>query len=67
VADLFDVLIQQFEIENIDGLNLIRIKESPLNHVYNRFLKRGVDLFGSLFIRLPLMAKFVVGKSSVSL
>ena len=49
VADLFDVLIQQFEIENIDGLNLIRIKESPLNHAYNRFLKRGVDLFGSLF------------------
>lgn len=49
VADLFDVLIQQFEIENMDGLNLIRIKESPLNHVYNRFLKRGMDLFGSLF------------------
>lgn len=49
VADLFDVLIQQFEIENMDGLNLIRIKESPLNHVYNRFLKRSMDLFGSLF------------------
>ena len=49
VADLFDILIQQFEIENIDGLNLIRIKESPLNHVYNRMLKRTVDFFGALF------------------
>ena len=59
VADLFDVLIQQFEIENIDGLNLIRIKESPLNHAYNRFLKRGVDFFGSLFgiiVLSPLLA-----------
>lgn len=47
VADLFDVLIQQFEIENVDGLNLIRIKESPLNHAYNRFLKRVIDFAGS--------------------
>lgn len=47
VADLFDVLIQQFEIENVDGLNLIRIKESPLNHAYSRFLKRTMDFFGS--------------------
>lgn len=54
VADLFDVLIQQFEIENIDGLNLIRIKESPLNHVYNRLLKRGVDFVGSLIGMITL-------------
>ena len=47
VADLFDVLIQQFEIENVDGLNLIRIKESPLNHAYNRFLKRAMDFLSS--------------------
>lgn len=47
VADLFDVLIQQFEIENVDGLNLIRIKESPLNHAHSRFLKRTMDFFGS--------------------
>lgn len=49
VADLFDVLIQQFEIENVNGLNLIRFKESPLNHIYNRFLKRGMDFCGALF------------------
>lgn len=49
VADLFDVLIQQFEIENVDGLNLIRIKESPLNHAYSRFFKRAMDFLGSGF------------------
>lgn len=59
VADLFDVLIQQFEIENINGLNLIRIKESPLNHAYSRFLKRGVDFLGSaigLILLAPILA-----------
>lgn len=49
VADLFDVLIQQFEVENADGINLIRIKESPLNHIHNRALKRSMDFFGSAF------------------
>lgn len=59
VADLFDVLIQQFEIENVDGLNLIRIKESPLNHVYSRFLKRAIDFCGAasgLIVLSPLLA-----------
>jgi exopolysaccharide biosynthesis polyprenyl glycosylphosphotransferase len=49
VADLFDVLIQQFEVENVDGINLIRIKESPLNHIHNRLLKRAVDFTGAAF------------------
>jgi len=49
VADLFDVLIQQFEVENADGINLIRIKESPLNYIHNRLLKRAVDFTGAVF------------------
>lgn len=59
VADLFDVLIQQFEIESINGLSLIRIKESPLNYAYNRFLKRAVDFIGSglgIIILSPILA-----------
>lgn len=47
VAELLDVMVQQFELENINGLNLIRIKESPLNFTYNRFLKRIMDVFVS--------------------
>jgi exopolysaccharide biosynthesis polyprenyl glycosylphosphotransferase len=48
VADLLDIMVQQFELESIDGLNLIKIKESPLNYAYNRFLKRMMDIIGSL-------------------
>ena len=63
VADLFDVLIQQFEVENVDGINLIRIKESPLNHIHNRALKKSVDFMGAAFglIALsPLLALITV-------
>lgn len=60
VADLFDVFVQQFELENLDGLNLIRIKESPLNHAYNRFLKRAMDFSGSLFGLIILSPLFAV-------
>ncbi len=48
VAELLDVMVQQFELENAGGLNLIKIKESSLNFTYNRFLKRTIDIFGSL-------------------
>jgi len=48
VADLFDIMIQKFEIESVDGLNLIKFKESPLNSAYNRFLKRSIDVLGSI-------------------
>lgn len=48
VAELLDVMVQQFELENSGGLNLIKIKESPLNFTYNRALKRLIDIFGSL-------------------
>jgi exopolysaccharide biosynthesis polyprenyl glycosylphosphotransferase len=63
VADLFDVLIQQFEVENVDGINLIRIKESPLNHIYNRALKRSTDFFGAVFglvVLSPLLALIAI-------
>lgn len=48
VADLFDIMIQKFEIESVDGLNLIKFKESPLNFAYSRFLKRAIDITGSV-------------------
>ncbi|MDD5584694.1 MAG: undecaprenyl-phosphate glucose phosphotransferase, partial [Candidatus Omnitrophica bacterium] len=55
VADLLEIMIQQFELENIEGLNLLKIKESPLNFVYNRFLKRFMDITGS-FLGLILLS-----------
>jgi len=59
VADLLDVLIQQFEMENVNGLNLIKIKESTLNYVHNRLLKRCVDFFGSA-IGLIILSPFLI-------
>jgi exopolysaccharide biosynthesis polyprenyl glycosylphosphotransferase len=56
IADLFDIMIQQFELENNDGLNLVKIKESPLNYASNRFLKRSIDLISvaaGLFVLSP--------------
>ncbi|MCK9615217.1 MAG: sugar transferase [Candidatus Omnitrophica bacterium] len=47
VADLFDIMIQKFEIESVDGLNLIKFKESPLSFAYNRSLKRSIDMLGA--------------------
>ncbi len=60
VADLFDIMIQQFEIENINGLNLIRIKESPLNNTYSRFLKRAMDFLGAAFGLIALSPIFII-------
>lgn len=58
MADLLEIMVHQFELENINGLNLVKFKESPLNHAYNRALKRAVDLLGAslgLIIFSPLL------------
>ncbi|MFA5008028.1 MAG: sugar transferase [Candidatus Omnitrophota bacterium] len=60
VADLFDIMIQKFEIESIDGLNLIKFKESPLNFAYNRFLKRAIDVLGALLGIIILSPLFFI-------
>lgn len=60
IADLFDIMIQQFELENINGLNLVKIKESPLSHAYNRFLKRAVDLVSSAIGLVILSPLFLI-------
>ncbi|MEI8349191.1 MAG: sugar transferase [Candidatus Omnitrophota bacterium] len=59
VADLLDIMIQQFELENIDGLNLIKIKESPLTLASNRFIKRLIDICGSFF-GIVLLSPFLL-------
>jgi exopolysaccharide biosynthesis polyprenyl glycosylphosphotransferase len=60
IADLFDVMIQQFEMENISGLNLVKIKESPLNFVYSRFLKRVMDIISSVMGLILLAPAFFI-------
>lgn len=69
VAELLDAMVQQFELENISGLNLIKIKESPLNFAYNRFLKRVIDMSVSvaglgLFSPIFLIVSILIKKDS---
>jgi exopolysaccharide biosynthesis polyprenyl glycosylphosphotransferase len=60
IADLFDIMIQQFELESTDGLNLVKIKESPLNFAYNRFIKRTMDVIGSALGLVVLSPVFLI-------
>jgi exopolysaccharide biosynthesis polyprenyl glycosylphosphotransferase len=60
IADLLEIMIQQFELENINGLNLIKIKESPLNYAFNRFLKRFMDMLGSMLGLILLSPVFMI-------
>lgn len=60
VADLYDIMIRQFELENIDGVNLIKIKESPLNYVYNRLLKRLLDISIAVFFLIIFLPLFLI-------
>lgn len=59
VAELLDAMVQQFDLENVSGLNLIKIKESPLNFTYNRFFKRAIDVSSSIIGLIVLSPLFV--------
>ena len=37
------------QIEDVEGLPVINIRKIPLSELQNRFIKRSVDIFGSLF------------------
>jgi len=48
IADLLGMITSQVDMENVDGIPLLGLKESPLIFVYNRMIKRATDIFGSL-------------------
>ncbi|MFH1867660.1 MAG: undecaprenyl-phosphate glucose phosphotransferase, partial [Candidatus Omnitrophota bacterium] len=60
IADLLGMITSQVDMENIDGVPLLGLKESPLAFTYSRILKRGVDLFGSSFGLLVLSPLFLI-------
>jgi len=49
VADTLGMITSQVDMENVDGIPLMGLKESPLAEWHNRFIKRAVDIIGSLF------------------
>jgi len=58
VPDLLGSMTNKLDIENVNGVSLLGIKETPLNHPVNRFIKRATDMLMSalaLAIFSPIM------------
>lgn len=44
IPDLLGLLITHVGVQNLDGIPLLGLRETPLSDPWNRFLKRGMDL-----------------------
>ncbi len=49
VSDMLGLVTTKVDIENINGVSLLGMKETPLNHPANRFIKRLMDVSISSF------------------
>lgn len=67
VADILGMITSQVDMENVDGIPLMGLKESPLVFVYNRFIKRSIDITGSLIGIILLSPLFLVIALSIKL
>lgn len=59
VPDYGNVISTRPYIEDVDGMPVINIRRLPLNSQVNRWIKRGIDIFGALFALVlfsPIMA-----------
>lgn len=59
IADILGMITSQVDMENVDGIPLMGLKESPLAFTYNRVIKRLIDIIGSLagiILLSPLLA-----------
>jgi len=59
VPDLFRLMTTKVDMQNIDGIPLLGIGKWPLDHFWNRRIKRAEDILGSLIgltLSLPIIA-----------
>lgn len=57
VPDMFEIITSKVDIFDIDGIPLLGLKEFPLEYAWNRFVKRVVDIVGSvigIILSIPL-------------
>jgi len=57
VPDMFNVVTSRVDVFDLGGISLLGLKEAPLEYVWNRLLKRALDITGSiagLIITAPL-------------
>ncbi len=60
VADILGMITSQVDMENVDGIPLMGLKESPLAFTYNRFVKRLVDIACSLLGIIALSPVLII-------
>ena len=60
VADILGMITSQVDMENVDGIPLMSLKESPLVLTYSRFIKRSIDIAGSVIGIILLLPVGVV-------
>ncbi|MDP3981106.1 MAG: undecaprenyl-phosphate glucose phosphotransferase [Chlamydiota bacterium] len=48
VPDLFEILASQVQVENLNGITLLGLNDFPLEKMWNRIIKRTMDLLGSV-------------------
>lgn len=61
VPSCFQVLVSNLQLENINGMPVLGVGRLPLHHAFNHYLKRSVDIAGSLVglaLSAPVLAIF---------
>ena len=61
VPSCFQVLLSNLQLENINGMPVLGVGRLPLHHAFNHYLKRAIDIAGSivgLLISAPVLAIF---------
>ena len=67
VADILGMITSQVDMENVDGIPLMGLKESPLVFAYNRFIKRFIDIIGSVIGIILLLPVIIVISLAIKL
>lgn len=60
VPDMFEILTSQVDVQSVDGIPLLGLKEFPLERVFCRIIKRLFDIAGSAFGLLIMSPVFIV-------
>lgn len=67
VPDMFEIITSKVDVYDVDGIPLLGLKELPLEYAWNRFVKRTLDILGSIsglvisapfYVTMPALIKF---------
>ncbi|MDK3157918.1 sugar transferase [Kamptonema cortianum] len=58
IPDPLEVMLGRLELSNVEGVPILAVSNLPLDRLFNRLMKRGLDVAGSLF---GLVVGFVPG------